>query len=158
MRLPAFRLSLRRSRRGVAAGIRHVALKGRSPVKVPLCAEDAAVTEDEGLFDEKGYLVGLCPGHAAMVISQAVEGLACTGEACSGHRMPPPRGRARSASAGLAAALTSSAAAAAANEARSPRVFLRPTRAGGAPAVAAGVKARRRGSTAIAPIAMDARA
>ena len=63
---------------------RHVSLKGRSPVKVPLCAEDAAVTEDEGLFDEKGYLVGLCPGHAAMVISQAVEGRACTGDACSG--------------------------------------------------------------------------
>ena len=63
---------------------RHVALKGRSPVKEPLCAEDAAVTEDEGLFDEKGHLVGLCPGHAAMVISQAVEGRACTGEACSG--------------------------------------------------------------------------
>ena len=46
---------------------RLVALKGRSPVKVPLCAEDAAETKDEGLFDEKGYLVGLCPGHAAMV-------------------------------------------------------------------------------------------
>ena len=41
---------------------RHVALKGRSPVKVPLCAEDAAVTEDEGLFDEKGYLVGCAQG------------------------------------------------------------------------------------------------
>ena len=63
---------------------RLVSLKGRPPVKVPLCSEDAAETEDEGLFDEKGYLVGVCPGHAAMVISQAVEGRACTGEACSG--------------------------------------------------------------------------
>ena len=63
---------------------RHVALKGRSPVKVPLCAEDAAATDDEYLFDEYGYLVGLCPWHAAMVTSQAVEGRACTGEACSG--------------------------------------------------------------------------
>ena len=60
-----------------------VARKGRSPVKVPLCAEDVAATDDEGLFDEKGYLVGLCPGHAAMVLSRAVEGRACTGEACS---------------------------------------------------------------------------
>ena len=39
---------------------RHVALKGRSPVKVPLYAEDAAVTEDEGLFDGGGRAEGWC--------------------------------------------------------------------------------------------------
>ena len=63
---------------------KQVCLKGRPPVKVPLCAEDVEATDDDGLFDDKGYLVGLCPGHAAVVLSQAVEGRACTGEACSG--------------------------------------------------------------------------
>ena len=63
---------------------RQVSLRGRPPAKVPLCAEDVEATNDEALFDEKGYLVGLCAGHAAMVVSQAVEGRACTGEACSG--------------------------------------------------------------------------
>ena len=41
--------------------------------RVPLCAEDVEITDDASLFDEDGYLVGLCGKHAALVMAEAVE-------------------------------------------------------------------------------------
>ena len=62
---------------------RQVSLRGRPAVRVPLCAEDVEETDEASLFDDEGYLVGLCPAHAELVLSRAVEGRACTGEVCS---------------------------------------------------------------------------
>ena len=62
---------------------RKVSLRGRPAVRVPLCVEDVEETDEASLFDNEGYLVGLCPVHAELVLSCAVEGRACTEEVCS---------------------------------------------------------------------------
>ena len=62
---------------------RLLAPKGQAPVKVPICADDVQETNDDGLFDEKVYCIGVCPSHAALLLSEAVEGRACTGEDCA---------------------------------------------------------------------------
>ena len=58
--------------------------------------EDVEETDEASLFDDEGYLVGLCALHAEMVLARAVEGRACTGEVCSqagpsGMSRPSPR-------------------------------------------------------------------
>ena len=53
---------------------RQVSLRGRPAVRVPLCAEDEEETDEASLFDDEWYLVGLCPAHAELVLSRAVEG------------------------------------------------------------------------------------
>ena len=78
----------RRCKAAVSSDVRH---------RVPLCAEDVEATDDSSLFDEDGYLVGLCGKHAVLVVAEAVEGRACTGAICaaihptSGVSVPTPR-------------------------------------------------------------------
>ena len=50
----------RRCKAAVSSDVRH---------RVPLCAEDVEATDDSSLFDEDGYLVGLCGKHAVLVPS-----------------------------------------------------------------------------------------
>ena len=78
----------RRCKAAVSGDVRH---------RVPLCAEDVEATDDSSLFDDDGYLVGLCGKHAVLVVAEAVEGRACTGAICaaihstSGVSVPAPR-------------------------------------------------------------------
>ena len=78
----------RRCKAAVSGDVRH---------RVPLCAEDVEATDDSSLFDDDGYLVGLCGKHAVLVVAEAVEGRACTGAICaaihptSGVSVPTPR-------------------------------------------------------------------
>ena len=58
--------------------------KDGARLRVPLCEEDVEETEDAALFDDKGFLVGVCPKHAPVVLARAVDGRACTGEGCAG--------------------------------------------------------------------------
>ena len=51
--------------------------------RVALCREDVEATDDASLFDEAGYLVGLCGKHSALVTAEAVDGRACTGVHCA---------------------------------------------------------------------------
>ena len=60
--------------------------------RLPLSAEDCDETEghlleaeggSDGLFDEAGYLVGLCEEHAEVILSEAIEGRVCTGALCA---------------------------------------------------------------------------
>ena len=60
--------------------------------RLPLSAEDCDATESllhegegkiDGLFDESGYLIGLCEEHAEVVLSEAIEGRVCTGALCA---------------------------------------------------------------------------
>lgn len=53
-------------------------------MRVPLCAEDVIATGKDEMFDDEGFCVGLCPKHAELVLSRAVEGRACSGSMCSG--------------------------------------------------------------------------
>ena len=59
---------------------------------LPLSAEDCDETEGrlhevegaiDGLFDEAGYLIGLCEEHAEGILSGAIEGRVCTGALCA---------------------------------------------------------------------------
>ena len=80
--------AVRRCKAAVSGDVRH---------RVPLCAEDVEATDDSSLFDEDGYLVGLCGKHAVLVVAEAVDGRACTGAVCaaihptSGVSVPAPR-------------------------------------------------------------------
>ena len=51
---------------------------GSAAVRIALCAEDVEEVEgDDGEFyDKAGYLVGICPRHAPLVVARAVEGRA----------------------------------------------------------------------------------
>ena len=70
--------AVRRCKAAVSGDVRH---------HVPLCAEDVEATDDSSLFDEDGYLVGLCGEHTVLVVAEAVEGRACTGAVCAAiHR------------------------------------------------------------------------
>ena len=60
--------------------------------RLPLSAEDCDETEGrlhdiggavEGLFDEAGYVTGLCEEHAEVILSEAIEGRVCTGALCA---------------------------------------------------------------------------
>jgi len=60
--------------------------------RLPLSAEDCDETESllhegegkiDGLFDDSGYLIGLCEEHAEVVLSEAIEGRVCTGALCA---------------------------------------------------------------------------
>ena len=60
--------------------------------RLPLSAEDCDETEGrlheaedglDGLFDEAGYLTGLCEEHAEVILSEAIEGRVCTGALCA---------------------------------------------------------------------------
>ena len=60
--------------------------------RLPLSAEDCDETEGrlhevegavDGLFDEAGYLIGLCEEHAEVILSEAIEGRVCTGALCA---------------------------------------------------------------------------
>ena len=56
-------------------------------LRVPLCSEDMEETDDPHLFDGEGYLVRVCPQHAAWLNTHAVEHRACSGALC-GHALP----------------------------------------------------------------------
>ena len=60
--------------------------------RLPLSAEDCDEAEWrlhgeegalDGVFDETGYLVGLCEEHADIMIAEAIEGRVCTGALCA---------------------------------------------------------------------------
>ena len=51
--------------------------------RVALCREDVEATDNASLFDEAGYLVGLCGKHSTLVTAEAVDGRACTGVHCA---------------------------------------------------------------------------
>ena len=60
----------------------------RLPLSAEGCDETAGrLREDEGpsdgLFDEAGYLVGLCEEHAEVILAEAIEGRVCTGALCA---------------------------------------------------------------------------
>ena len=42
--------------------------------QVPMCAEDVEATNCPELFDSRGFLTGVCPKHARVVLARAVEG------------------------------------------------------------------------------------
>ena len=75
--------ALRPCQRSVSQLLRH---------RLPLSAEDCDETEghlleaeggSDGLFDEAGYLIGLCEEHAEVILSEAIEGRVCTGALCA---------------------------------------------------------------------------
>ena len=80
--------AVRRCKAAASGDVRH---------RVPFCSEDVEATDDSSLFDEDGYLVGLCGKHAVLVVAEAVDGRACTGAVCaavhstSGVSVPNPR-------------------------------------------------------------------
>ena len=57
--------------------------RGNTVSRVPLCNEDVQAMQRAGLgdlFDSELFLTGVCPRHAEMLLSRAVEGRACAGE------------------------------------------------------------------------------
>ena len=49
-----------------------------------MCAEDVAEAGCDDLFDEDGFLVGVCPRHAELLMARAVDGRACKRSVCGG--------------------------------------------------------------------------